>query len=594
MDTRKVLKSGEFLVESIDAKDIFIPEELNEEQRMIGQTCQDFLEAEVYPHVDNVDKQDRELMKSMLKKSGELGLMGISIPEEYNGFGQSFVTQMLAAETIGAGYSFSVAFMAHCGIGTLPIMYYGNEQQRQKYVTKLATGELIGAYCLTEPGAGSDANAGKTNARLSGDGRHYILNGQKMWITNAGFADVQTVFAKIDNDRVLSAFIVEKDFPGVVINPDEHKMGIKGSSTAQIFYNDVKVPVENLLGSRGEGFRIALSILHMGRIKLGANVLGAAKKAINDSIKYANERKQFGTLISAFGAIKYKLAEQVIRTFAAESANYRVSKDIDELIERYKTEGCDKGRATIDGISHYAVEAAILKVYSSEMLDFVSDEAVQIHGGMGYSAEMAVEKGYRDSRINRIFEGTNEINRLLVVDTAMKRAMKGDFNLFGKAEEIFSNLDKITDGKAGNENYYQEKIRYINNFKKTILLSIHGALKIFDKKLVQEQEVLNNLSNMIMETYIAESLTLRIQKLESLKGATAIGVYQDILNVFVYDAAEKIRKAAFDAIYSFTVPDEAPVMVKAVETLTRVSGVNVKEARRRVADKLIEDNTYRF
>ncbi len=594
MEARKVLKSGEFLVESIGSGDIFIPEEFNEEQRMIAQTCQDFLDTEVYPNIDKVDKQDRELMKSMLKKSGELGLMGISIPEEYNGFGQSFVTQMLAAETIGAGYSFSVAFMAHCGIGTLPIMYYGTEQQRQKYVTKLATGELIGAYCLTEPGAGSDANAGKTNARLSEDGRHYILNGQKMWITNAGFADVQTVFAKIDNDRVLSAFIVEKDFPGVVISPDEHKMGIKGSSTAQIFYNDVKVPVENLLGNRGEGFRIALSILHMGRIKLGANVLGASKKAINDSVKYANERKQFGTLISAFGAIKYKLAEQVIRTFAAESANYRVSKDIDDLIEKYKTEGCDKGRATIDGISHYAVEAAILKVYSSEILDFVIDEAVQIHGGMGYSAEMAVEKGYRDSRINRIFEGTNEINRLLVVDTAMKRAMKGDFDLFGKANEVYQNLGKITDDKANNESYYQEKIRYINNFKKAILLVLHGASVKFEKKLVQEQEVLNNLSNMIMDTYISESMALRVEKLENLRGAAAAGVYRNILSVFVYDAAEKIRKAALDAVYSFAVPEESAALVKAVETLTRVNGVNVKDARRSIADKLIEDNCYKF
>jgi alkylation response protein AidB-like acyl-CoA dehydrogenase len=594
MEARKVLKSGEFLVENIESKDIFIPEEFNEEQRMIAQTCRDFLETEVYPNVDKVDKQDRELMKDMLKKSGELGLMGISIPEEYNGFGQSFLTQMLAAETIGAGYSFSVAFMAHCGIGTLPIMYYGSEQQRQKYVTKLATGELIGAYCLTEPGAGSDANAGKTNARLSEDGKHYILNGQKMWITNAGFADVQTVFAKIDSDRVLSAFIVEKDFPGVVVSPDEHKMGIKGSSTAQIFYNDVKVPVENLLGKRGEGFRIALSILHMGRLKLGANVIGAAKKAINDSVKYANERKQFGMLISTFGAIKHKLAEQVIRTFAAESANYRVSKDIDDLIEKYKTEGCDKGRATIDGISHYAVEAAILKVYGSEILDFVADEAVQIHGGMGYSAEMAVEKGYRDSRINRIFEGTNEINRLLVVDTAMKRAMKGDFNLFGKAEEVFNNLGNISTGKVVNEGYYDEKIRYTSNFKKAIMIVIHGASKKYDKKLMQEQEVLNNISNMITETYIAESLALRSQKTGGMKISANAAVYKDILDVYVYDAAEKIRKAAYDAIYSFAAPEEAPSLIKAVETLTGVAGVNVKDARRRIADKLIEDNCYKF
>lgn len=594
MEDRKILKSGEFLVENTKAGDIFIPEEFNEEQKMIAQTCQDFLSTEVYPNVDKVDKQDRDLMKSMLKKSGELGLMGISIPEEYNGFGQSFLTQMLAAETIGAGYSFSVAFMAHCGIGTLPIMYYGNEDQRQRYVTKLATGELLGAYCLTEPGAGSDANAGKTNARLSEDGKYYILNGQKMWITNAGFADVQTVFAKIDNDRVLSAFIVEKDFPGVVINPDEHKMGIKGSSTCQIFYNDVKVPVENLLGRRGEGFRIALSILHMGRIKLGGNVLGAAKKAINDSVKYANERKQFGLLISTFGTIKHKLAEQVIRTFAAESATYRLSKDIDDLIEKYKSEDCDKGKASIDGISHYAVEAAILKVYGSEVLDFVIDEAVQIHGGMGYSAEMAVEKGYRDSRINRIFEGTNEINRLLVVDTAMKRAMKGDFNLFGKAEEAFNGLDKLSNGTVNGESYYDTKLRYIGNFKKAILIAIHGASKAFEKKMVEEQEVLNNISDMMMSTYVAESLALRVQKIESMMGNSAASVYRDILDVYVYDAADMIRKEASDAVYSFASADKTAALIKAMNILTTVPGVDVKASRRRIAEKLIEDNAYKF
>jgi alkylation response protein AidB-like acyl-CoA dehydrogenase len=586
---RKVLKSGEFLVSDIEPKDIFIAEELNEEQRMIAQTCKDFLETEVYPNADKVDKQDRELMKSMLKKSGDLGLMGISIPEEYNGFGQSFVSQMLAAETIGAGYSFSVAFMAHCGIGTLPIMYYGNEEQRQKYVTKLATGELIGAYCLTEPGAGSDANAGKTNAKLSEDGKYYILNGQKMWITNAGFADVQTVFAKIDNDRVLSAFIVERDFPGVVVNPDEHKMGIKGSSTAQIFYNDVKVPVENLLGKRGEGFRIALSILHMGRLKLGANVLGAAKKAINDSVKYANERKQFGLLIATFGSIKHKLAEQVIRTVAAEAATYRVSKDIDDLIEKYKSEGCDKGRATIDGISHYAVEAALLKVYGSEVLSFVIDEAVQIHGGMGYSAEMAVEKGYRDSRINRIFEGTNEINRLLIVDTAMKRAMKGDFELFAKAAEVRGAVQSLA-----SEQPVSCKTEAVKRFKKAILICIDAASKKFEKGLVNEQEVLNNISDMMAETYVAESLLMKVKKLESMKGKEAGAIYRDMLNVFVYDAASKIRKAGMDAINSTLEPENAEPEIKAIEALTAFAGVNVKAARRRIADKLIEDNAYKF
>jgi alkylation response protein AidB-like acyl-CoA dehydrogenase len=592
MANRKVLKSGEFLVSGIEAKDIFIPEEFNEEQRMIAQTCGDFLEAEVYPRMTDLEKGDRVLMKQILKKAGELGLMGISVPEEFGGFGQSFITQMLVAETTGAGFSFSVAFMAHCGIGTLPILYYGNKDQRERYIPKLASGELLGSYCLTEPGAGSDANSGKTNAKLSEDGKHYILNGQKMWITNAGFADTQVVFAKIDNDRVLSAFIVESTMPGVVIGPDEHKMGIKGSSTAQIYYNDVKVPVENLLGKRGEGFRIALSILHMGRIKLGANVLGAAKKAITDSVKYANERKQFGVLISSFGAIKHKLASQVIRLFASESAVYRVSMDIDDLIGKLKTDSGDTGRATIDAISHYAVEAAILKVFGSEMLDFVADEAVQIHGGMGYSAEMDVERSYRDSRINRIFEGTNEINRLLVVDTAMKRAMKGDFDLLGKAENLFNAVDKISGGEITGESYFTEKSRYIDNFKKVILLCIHGAVKQFDKKIINEQEVLNNIADMMIETYVAESLSLRVEKLETIKGN--MPVFRDILDVNIYDTAEVIRKSAYDAVYSFSSEEKAPELIRAVDDLTNIRGINVKDCRRRIADKLIEDNSYKF
>jgi alkylation response protein AidB-like acyl-CoA dehydrogenase len=592
MENSKLLKSGEFLVHEIEAKDIFIPEEFNEEQRMIAQTCSDFLEAEVYPNLEKVEKSDRELMKSMLKKSGELGLMGISIPEEFGGFGQSFVSQMLVAETTGAGYSFSVAYMAHCGIGTLPIMYYGNKYQREHYVTKLATGEFIGAYCLTEPGAGSDANSGKTNAKLSADGKHYILNGQKMWITNAGFADTLVVFAKIDVDRVLSAFIVESKYPGVVIGPDEHKMGIKGSSTAQIYFNDVKVPVENLLGKRGEGFRIALSILHMGRLKLGANVVGAAKKTINDSVKYANERKQFGVLISTFGALKYKMAEQVIRLFATESAVYRVSYDIDNLMKNLTVDCGDYGRAAIEAISHYAVEAAILKVVGSEMLDYVADEGVQIHGGMGYSAEMAVERGYRDSRINRIFEGTNEINRLLVVDTAMKRAMKGEFDLFGEAEKLYSGLSNITDGKTSDESYFQEKSRYTKNFKKAILLCIHGATKRFEKNLINEQEVLNNIAEMMMETYVSESLALRVEKLASLK--SDISLYKDMLNVNLFDTACIVHKSALEAISTFCTAESCPALTRAIESLTSVDCVNVKDARRRIADKLIEDNLYKF
>jgi len=592
MDNSKILRSGEFLVAETDPQDIFIPEEFNEEQKMIAQTCRDFLETEVYPNMSNLEKGDRELMKTILKKSGDLGLMGISIPEEFGGFGQSFVTQMLAAETTGAGYSFSVAYMAHCGIGTLPIMYYGNKDQRERYVTKLATGELLGAYCLTEPGAGSDANSGKTNAKLSADGKHYILNGQKMWITNAGFADTQVVFAKIDNDRVLSAFIVERNYPGVVIGPDEHKMGIKGSSTAQIYYTDVMVPVENLLGKRGEGFRIALSILHMGRLKLGANVLGAAKKAITDSVKYANERKQFGVLISTFGAIKHKLASQVVKLFAAESAVYRSSHDVDRMMDQIKGECGDYGRTAIESISHYAVEAALLKVYGSEMLDFVADEAVQIHGGMGYSAELDVERGYRDSRINRIFEGTNEINRLLIVDTAMKRAMKGEFDLFGKAEELYNNLDDLNSSAIDGEDYFSEKKRYITNFKKAILICIHAASSQFGKQLINEQEVLNNIADMMMETYVAESLMLRINKLEMMKGLN--GVYRDILDVYLCDASDLIRKSGLDAVHSLPSQEKTPSMTRALEVLTKVKGLNVKESRRRIAGKLIEDNCYKF
>ncbi len=594
MENAANLKSGEFLVKETNASDVFIPEEFDEEQKMIEETCSDFLETEVFPNLDRIDNMEEGLMPGLLKKAGELGLLGIAIPEKYEGFGQSFVTQMLACEALGAGYSFAVAYSADTGIGTLPIMYYGTEEQRKKYVSRLATGEYLGSYCLTEPNAGSDANSGTTNAVLSEDGKHYILNGQKMWITNAGFADIFTVFAKIDNDRVLSAFIIERGFPGITFNPEEKKMGIKGSSTRQIFFNDCKVPVENLLGKRGEGYRIALSILHMGRIKLGANVLGAAKKAISESVAYANERKQFGQLISNFGAIKHKLAEQVIRTFTTESAVYRVSYDIDMAIADCTKEGMDYGKATIDGISHYAVEAAILKVYGSEALDYIVDEAVQIFGGMGYSSETLVEKGYRDSRINRIFEGTNEINRMLVVDTAMKRAMKGDFDLFGEAQMVVDSLANLKSSDKMSEEYFEEKKGYIRNFKKAILLAIKKASEKFERKLAFEQEILFNISDMIMALYVAESTLLRVEKLTGMKGQDDTKIYKDILDVNIYDAAGKIKKSGLDAVNSFAEGEELASLTRGINIFTEVAGVNVKEARRRIADKLIEDNKYLF
>jgi len=593
MAKENILKGGEFLIKETEAKDIFIPEEFSEEQQMIAETCSDFLEQEVYPILDNIDAQEEGLMKNVLQKAGELGLLGISVPEEYGGFGQSFVTSMLASEYMGAGYSFSVAYSAHTGIGSLPIVYYGNDEQKQKYLPALASGELTSAYCLTEPNAGSDANSGKTKAVLTEDGKHYILNGQKMWITNGGFADVLTVFAKIDNDRVMSAFIVERDYPGIVFNPEEKKMGIKGSSTVQIFFNDCKVPVENLLGKRGQGFRIALNILHMGRIKLGGTVLGAAKRTITQSVNYANERRQFGTEISSFGAIKHKLAEQVIKTWVTESSVYRVSDNIDSTIDLLLEEGYEKGQATIDGIAQYAIEAAFLKVFGSESLNFIVDEAVQIFGGMGFSSETPVDRAYRDSRINRIFEGTNEINRLLVVDTTIKKALKEGFDVTRYSNTLLKELSEPSTEQVPTD-YYGEMKYYIRNFKKAALLMMGTVSETFKRKLTSEQEILFNVSDIIMQVFPAESSLLRLEKLEGMKGTEAVALYKDMVDIFVYDAASSIRKSAFDAINSFAEGEQRDLLTTHIENLTKVAPVNVKDARRRIAEKLIEENVYCF
>jgi alkylation response protein AidB-like acyl-CoA dehydrogenase len=594
MGENKNFTGGDFLVKKAIAEDIFIPEEFNEEQKMISQTCDDFLEAEVFPMLDRIDQQELGLMPKLLEKAGELGLLAISIPEEYDGFGQSFLTAMRANETLGAGYSFTVAYSAHVGIGTMPIVYYGNEYQKKKYLPKLATGEWLAAYCLTEPNAGSDANSGRTKATLTDDGKHYILNGQKMWITNGGFADVLTVFAKIDNDRVLSAFIVESHWAGISMNPEEHKMGIKGSSTRQIFFNDVKVPVENLLGNRGEGFRIALNILHMGRIKLGGIVLGAAKRAINQSVTYADERKQFGVLLNSFGAIKYKLAEQVIRTFTNESAVYRTSKNIEDAAIKNREAGMEKGKAEIDAMGKFSVECALLKVYGSEVLDYVVDEAVQIYGGMGYSAEAPVDRAYRDSRINRIFEGTNEINRLLAADTAIKRGQKGEFDLQARGKEVFDGLDSLKKHKGTFTDYFEEKYYSIENFKKLTLLTIHAFSERFRKNLVNEQEIMMNIADMMMQLYAAESTALRVEKMQKIFDEKHIAIYKDILDVFVYDAASRICKWARDAFASLEEDEALARLLKGAEYYTSVAPVNVKDARRRIAERLIYDNRYTF
>jgi len=585
-----VLKGGEFLIKESNYKDIFIPEEFNEEQKMIAQMCQDFIDQDVNPNLDRIDSMEDGLMESILDKAGELGLLSVSIPEDLGGLGSDFVTSMISTEYTGSGHSAAVALSAHTGIGTLPILYFGNDSQKQKYIPKLATGELKACYCLTEPGSGSDANSGKTKAVLSDDKSKYIINGQKMWITNSGFADVFVVFAKIDNDKNLSAFIVEKDYPGLSLNPEEKKMGIKGSSTRQVFFNNCEVPVENLLGNREDGFKIALNILNIGRIKLAGATLGSSKKVIKDSVKYANEREQFGRPISKYGAIKNKIADQVIRTYATESALYRVSKNVDDLITSLVESGKSKEEAILEAIKEYASEAAMLKVHGSETLDFVVDEGVQIYGGMGYSAESPVERAYRDSRINRIFEGTNEINRMLSVDFLLKKAMKGQLDLMGPAQKVAGELMSIPDMSGPDDTLFVNESKYISNFKKAILMTAGSAVQKLMMQLPKEQEILMGISDMMIETYVSESLLLRTQKLVELKGEENCQVEIAIMKSYIYDACDKINKSGKDILNSFAEGDELRMMLMGLKRFTKHEPFNVKLNKRIIAENAIKNN----
>lgn len=592
MSVKKAIKGGEFIIKDTSFENVFTPEEWNEEQRMIAQMCDDFIKQEINPNLDNIDKQQDGLMVSLLEKAGELGLLGLSVPEQYNGMGVDFKTSLLATERLGKGYSFSVAYGAHTGIGTLPLLYYGNEEQKNHYVAKLATGEWKAAYCLTEPGSGSDANSGKTKAVLSEDGKNYIINGQKMWITNGGFANLLTVFAKIDNDDKLSAFLVEADTPGITLNPEEHKMGIKGSSTRQIFFNNVTVPKENLLSERENGFKIALNILNIGRIKLCAGVIGGAKEGITDSIHYANEREQFGRPISKYGAIRHKIAEQAIRTYVTESALYRAGQNIDDAIADYLSSGMDKEKATLKGIELFAPECAILKVAGSETLDYVVDEAVQIHGGMGYSAESSVERAYRDSRINRIFEGTNEINRMLIVEMVLRRAMKGELDLMGPAMAVANELMDIPDFGVEPAGIFGYEIKVLSGFKKVILMIAGSAVQKLMATLSKEQEVLMGISDMAITTYLAESVLLRVQKLIDAQGEEAAKVQIAIAKTYFYDAADKMNKYAKDTLNSFASGDELRMMVMGLKRFTKLEAINPKETRQLIAQSLLEKNEY--
>ncbi|MFN8353769.1 MAG: acyl-CoA dehydrogenase family protein [Spirosomataceae bacterium] len=595
------IKGGEFLIKDIDASQIFIPEEFTEEQNMIADSCRDFIRTEIHTRLDELDyAKSPELMSSMMDKAGQLGLLGTSVPEEYGGFGMSFNTSMRVAEITGAGHSFSVALSAHTGIGTLPIVYYGNEEQKAKYLPLLASGEWKVAYCLTEPDSGSDANSGKTKAVLSADGKHYIINGQKMWITNGGFADLFIVFAKIDDgsgtpDKNLTAFIVEKSFGGITMNEPEKKMGIKGSDTRQIFFNDCHVPVENMLSSRGNGFKIAVNILNIGRIKLGIACLGGAKGALNHAINYANERKQFGVSISTFGAIKHKLAQMAVRIYASESACYRAGQNIDDLIEDLKSKGIADADAKLKALEQFAIECAMMKVHGSEVLDYVVDESVQVYGGMGFSAESPVERAYRDSRINRIFEGTNEINRLLTVDMLLKRAMKGEINLMAPAMAVSKEIMAIPDfGADEDDSLFAKEKKVLKNLKKAALMVAGAAVQKLMMKLQEEQEILMNVADMLIEIYAAESALLRTEKLIGVRGQAACALQTDATLVYLHEAVEKVAQAGKVAITSFADGDELNVMLLGLKRFTKIEPMNLKNARRRIAEAMIEENKYLF
>ncbi len=590
-ETNKALKGAEWLIKESSPFETFIPEDFSEEQRMVKDMCHAFLDAEVLPVIDRIDKLEPGLMPSLIAKAGEQGLLGAAVPEEYGGLGKDFITSTLVNEGLGGGFSFSVGVSAHTGIGTLPILYFGTPEQKAKYIPKLASGEWKGSYGLTEPNSGSDALGAKTSAKRSADGKYYLLNGQKCWITNGGFADVYTVFAKIDGDK-FSAFIVERGFEGFTQGPEEHKMGIKGSSTVQLYFQDCKVPAGNLLGEIGKGHIIAFNILNIGRLKLCAAAMGGAKRATTTCIEYAKTREQFNTSIATFGAIKHKLSEMAIQLWASETALYRTAKWIDDKELQLVAEGKPFNEALLGAAEEYAVECAILKVFGSEMLDFVVDEGVQIHGGNGYSDEYIVSKAYRDSRINRIYEGTNEINRLLTVDMILKRAMKGRLDIMGPAMAVAKELMSIPDPGSGDDGAFAKEKKTIQNFKKAILMVAGAAVQKFMTKLESEQEILMNIADMTILTFVAESALLRAWKLTDQRGETAAAFELDIMRCFLYDAAAAIDKAGKDAVNAFAEGDEQRMMLLGLKRFTKIEPFNTKAARRRIADRLINDNKY--
>ena len=575
---------GSLTVESLPAETC-IPEDFTEEQKMMMEMCHQFLVAEINPLLDRIDKLEPGLMPSLMEKAGEMGMLGVAIPEQYGGLGKEFITSIIMAEGLGAGHSFSVAFSAHTGIGTLPILYFGTDAQKEKYIPNLASGVWKGAYGLTEPNSGSDALGAKSTAKLTEDGKHYILNGQKCWITNGGFADVYTVFAKVDGVH-FTCFILERGMEGFTQGPEEHKMGIKGSSTVQLYFQDCKVPVENVLGEVGKGHIIAFNILNIGRLKLCAATLGGAKKCLEQTIQYAKTREQFKKPIAEFGAIQHKLAEMTIRNWVGEAGLYRASMWIEQKEEDLLAAGKPFNEALLGAAEEYAIECAMIKVFGSELLDYVVDESVQVHGGNGYSDEYNVSRAYRDSRINRIYEGTNEINRLLIVDMVLKRAMKGRLDLMGPAMAVQKELMSIPEFGNSDDSPFAEERKAIQQFKKSILMVAGAAVQKLMMKIESEQEILMNIGDMAIETFHAESGLLRAMKLVEQKGEANCGFELDVARTYLYDAADKINKSGKDAINAFAAGDEQRMMLLGLKRFTKVAPFNTKDARRRIAARL--------
>lgn len=589
-----ITRGGAFLIQSTSPERVFIPEEWNEEQRQLAQLCDEFLEKEIYPRLDEIDHGDpTKVMPELLKKAAELGFLGLTVPEEYGGLGADFLTGMLFTEKMGPSHSFAVALLAHTGIGTLPLLYFGTAEQKQKYLPKIVSGELFAAYCLTEPGSGSDALGARTKAIPTPDGKLYHLSGQKMWITNGGFADLFTVFAKVNGEQ-FTAFLVERSFPGVSVGAEEKKMGIKGSSTRQVFFQETPVPAENLLGEIGKGHVIAFNILNIGRIKLAAATTGSAKRLIDISVKYAKERHQFGRPIASFGAIQHKLADMATYTWACETATYRASADI-QAYEKYLLErGEPYEKALLGAAQEYAAECAILKVFGSEMLDYVVDEAVQIHGGYGYSAEYPVERAYRDSRINRIYEGTNEINRMLSIDYLLRKAMKGELDLLSAAMKVQQELMSIPEFGEPNGEFLAVEKKAVENLKKLILMVAGYAAQKYMQKLAEEQEVLMAIADMLIDTYVAESMLLRTEKIALKKGQEAAADALAMSQIYLVDAQERAASAGRRAILHAAQGDERRILLMGLKRFTKPLEVDTVALRRQIAARLIEAEKYCF